>query len=234
VCCPGGVRLTEDSFRALARSSPWRFSALHFTRRSGEERRGRVEAWLQRPGRLRVRRADGTEEVVTGVPYSTWSFAVGDDGIARTTTCEAPPAGPTYRPDGLVDVRPRDWAFGHADPLFEDYRWVAMLDPAELAEGVTLDDLREEALHGRPVWWARAAAVDGYEPLCGCCPLLWSKASDDLEYGVDRPPTGETHPDAYDVALDVGTGVVVSLRPLGGSRPDDWFDVEIHAVDEEV
>jgi hypothetical protein len=45
----GQVERTEDSFRALARSSPWRWTTLHFAHRAGF---GEVEAWVKRPGRL--------------------------------------------------------------------------------------------------------------------------------------------------------------------------------------
>ena len=57
-----------EDFAALARSSPWRFSALHFRKR---DRHGDVEAWLERPGRLRVVGPDGRETIETGVPYAT-------------------------------------------------------------------------------------------------------------------------------------------------------------------
>ncbi|MDH2413472.1 hypothetical protein [Nocardioides sp. CER19] len=229
------MRLTDDSFRALARSSPWRFSALHFTRRATTARpEGAVEAWLRRPGWLRVLLPDGSERIETGVPYSSSTFSVTAVGAVQEMTSEPPhQAEPTYRPDGLVARRPDAWVWSHADPMFENYQWVAMLDPAELASGTVLSELREDVLFGRPVWRARAAAVDGYDPVCSCCPLLWSSVSDDLEYGDSpRRPQGRAYPQAYNVALDVGTGVVVSLRPVGGSRPDDWFEVEIHGVDQ--
>jgi hypothetical protein len=231
LCSPERVQLTEDTFRALARSSPWRFSALHFTRRATSSfPSGAVEAWLRRPGWLRVVLPDGSERIETGVPYTTVTLSAsrGDE------VCAVPPdPAPTFRPDGLVDRRPDGWAFCNADPMFENYQWVAMLDPAELAEGVVLSDVHDDVLFGRPVWRARAAAVEGYDPLCGCCPLLWSEASDRLEYGEDRVTSLRgSYPEAYDVALDVGTGVVVSRRPVGGSRPDDWFEVEIHGVDQ--
>jgi hypothetical protein len=66
----------EDDFRALARSSPWRFTTLHLTHhRSDPGPAGRpspwpVEAWLTRPWHLRVRTADGHVEEVTGLPYT--------------------------------------------------------------------------------------------------------------------------------------------------------------------
>lgn len=233
-----GVQLTEDSFRALARSSPWRFSSLHFTRRAPAPPSGTVEAWLRRPGWLRVVLPDGSERIETGVPYSSSSFTVtarADGEVEAAPTDPATPgdAGPAYRPDGLVERRPDRWAFEHAEPMFENYLWVAMLDPAELAEGVVLSDLRADVVSGRPVWRARAAAVDGYDPLCSCCPLLWSQVSDDLEYGEGpRRPVHGGYPEAYEVALDVQTGVAASLRPVGGSRPDGWFEVEIHGVDQ--
>jgi hypothetical protein len=230
------VQLTEDTFRALARSSPWRFSALHFTCRSPGSPIGTVEAWLRRPGWLRVVLPDGSERIETedgdrGSTFLVSAVRVTDDVAPEPVTF--PWEGePTFRPDGLVDRRPDHWSWWHSDPMYENYRWVAMLDPAELASGTVLTDLQADVLHGRPVWRARAAAVEGYDPRCSCCPLLWSEVSDRLEYsGTRQVPPGRHYPTAYDVALDVATGVVVSLRPLGGSQPEDWFEVEIHDVE---
>lgn len=88
----------------------------------------------------------------------------------------------------------------------------------------------------RPAWPANRVRPwlpgDEYEPRCGCCPLLWSWVSDRAEYGDDdpgwEPSAGTVYPEAYDVALDVATGVVVQLTPVGGSRPDRGFEITIH------
>lgn len=74
-------------------------------------------------------------------------------------------------------------------------------------------------------------AVDGYDPRCGCCPLLWGEISerDEAEAGGRPPVPGTAYPEAYDVALDVATGVVVECRPIGGRDEDDWLQLEILA-----
>jgi hypothetical protein len=58
------------------------------------------------------------------------------------------------------------------------------------------------------------------------------------EYG-DEPErlsrfAAEGYPDAHEVALDVETGVVVDLRPIGGGRTDLAFSMEIHEVDADL
>jgi len=220
------MELTEDAFRALARSSPWRWSTLHFFRRGGEE--ATVEAWVRRPGWLRVVAADGSEQVVTGLPYAR-SFVSTDPDFVAPVTRPPQDVAPALRDDGLVEVRPDEWAIDYDDPMYENFRWVAMLDPVELSDGVRLWGLREDELFGRPVWRSMMVAVDGYEPRCGCCPLLWGEISerDEAEAGGPVWGPGTAYPEAYDVALDVATGVVVSLRPVGGERAQDWFEVEI-------
>ncbi len=76
-------------------------------------------------------------------------------------------------------------------------------------------DLRATELHGREVWRAVLRAQEGYEARCPyCCDLLVE--------GVE-----------HEVALDVQTGVVVSLRALGATR-EWWLETEILAVDQEV
>lgn len=209
------VTPTPDDFRALARSSPWRFTRLHFThRRPGEPD---VEAWLQRPGSLTVR--------VGGGPLMT----VVDDNAATETW-----AGfqePVRRPDGLVTERP-DVPWQHyGDPMHQDYLWCAMLDPVELAAGVEVSDVRAVVQHGRPAWQARCAAREGYDPRCACCPILFSAITQRYE---GQPTEGVVFPDAYEVTLDVETAVVVGLAPLGehSVAARMRFDTEIHAVDE--
>jgi hypothetical protein len=242
------VDLTEDSFRALARSSPWRWRALHFVREDGRRPGyGPVEAWVRRPGRMVVRDAAGGVHRIDerGELGSSrvflWSST--DPGV----TVADPPGlryphevAPGRRPDGLVAVRPPDDEVAYDDPMWQSYDWVAMLDPVELSHHTTLDSLRDHDRDGRRTWSARMRAAEGYEPRCGCCALLWSFISDrDEEADEDRreewrPRPGVVYPDAYDVALDVQTGVVVDLRPLGGIRDDLGFAVRLLEVDPDL
>lgn len=234
------IPLTETTFRRLALSSPWRFETLHFTWQP-QGRLEPVEAWLRRPGHLRVRLGDGSEEVVEGVPYATGTF-----GWGPTPPPPVPPGAITPSLDayGLVIERPEcapDGAFiEYDDPMWQDYTWVAMLDPRELATGTSLSGLVAGDRYGRETWWAQVAAVSadeehGYNPRCGCCPLIWGEISERIEGSISGPIYAEQHPDvAYPeswlIGLDVETGVVVSASPVGGSRPDCGFEVTIHAV----
>jgi hypothetical protein len=214
------VQVTETSFRALARSSPWRWRCLHFRHRGGPG--GPVEAWLDRPDRLRVRTADGAEHLVTeelgaGIGWGSAGLDVVEPRLEWIYDVE-----PDYDLDGLVARRPRKW--GHVDndvqfddPMWQTYHWVAMLDPDELAEGTAVEDVRPDEVLGRPVWRARVRPLADYEPRCGCCPLLFSEISTRSEYDDwDARFAGTVFPEAHDVALDVETGVVVRVDPVGG------------------
>lgn len=228
--------VTEDRFRALARSAPWRFTTLRFTHRRADGEQ--VEALLRRPGWLRVRTASGSEHVVTGVPYARQVLHLDGRPVG--------PAGdvlPTDVPvdldaNGFVLARPTSSSVLWDDPMWRSYDWVAMLDPVELSTGTVVRELAVTTRHGRETWWARMAATDGYEPRCGCCPLLWGEVSERLEGEAGGPTFARDHPDvvypdSWLVGVDVRTGVVVSTEPLGGDRDDLGFTVTIHAVDED-
>ncbi len=126
--------------------------------------------------------------------------------------------------------------------MYDDYQWVAMLDPVELSHHVTVADVEAGERLGRPVWRARVWAAPGYEPRCGCCALLWSEISEVDEQVIGGPTVRAekpdvVYPDGWHVALDVGTGVVVELRPAGPAHADHadrWFEVDVLAVDDGV
>ncbi|KUG55664.1 hypothetical protein AVL62_05005 [Serinicoccus chungangensis] len=235
-----------EDFRALARSAPWRFTTLHWTHRAHDDGPsgpvGEVEAWLNRPWDLTVRRGDRVWRE-SSPPYSTSAWK------HRPMT---PPtaAEPLRRPDGLVGRRPGQFGdVDYDDPMVDNFRWVAMLDPVELAdgsspgehpdvqvEGVAVTEVSEVELRGRRTWQAVCRPLVGaYDPRCGCCPLLDSVASRLLEYGPDDPAlaTGrESLPTAYLVSLDVRTGIVADVSPRDGDGAGSSFGNEIHAVDE--
>lgn len=226
---------TADDVRALALSSPWLWTSLHLTHR--DDRR-EVEAWLEWPDLVRVRHPGGLEHVErqdTSGP-SAVLISASTDGRPR----ELPPRRraaelePERRPDGLVRARPDDFRLDYDELFYENYRWVAMLDPVELAVGVEMTDVRAVEREGRETWTARMSAVEGYDARCSCCPLLWSEVSDLLEaesmnfkFGTPEGPW----PSAYDVALDRGTGVVVSVQPVGMEATYQRFEVSILDVD---
>jgi hypothetical protein len=233
------MQLTEDAFRALARSSPWRWSTLHFTRRGGGDE---VEAWVRRPGWMRVRVAGRPDEVVEDELGAGTVFVALGEGAQDFTPPEvlAPQeVSPALRPDGLVAVRPDEVLIQYDDPMYRDYTWVAMLDPVELSHHTRIAELSSGRRGTREVWRSRVWADEGYEPRCGCCALLWSAISERDEAAIGGPTWAADHPDVtypdgFRVALDVQTGVLVELVPVGGDRPDDTIEVDIHAVDASV
>lgn len=212
-----------EDFRALARSSPWRFRTLHWSSRGAVPPVAArpTEAWLERPGRLTVRDGDGVH-LAQGAPYG---------GPVVTGS-----ARPVMRPDGLVAERPQGYHLTHGDPMWQSYLWTAVLDPEELSHDVVLTDVHATDRLGRRTWWATAEARPGYEPRCGCCPLLLGPVSVELEHGpFDEDgrgwePAWDDLPTAYLVGLDVQTGIVVDVTPLDGSGGTRLTN-EIHDVD---
>ncbi len=115
------------------------------------------------------------------------------------------------------------------EPYPTNYQWSAMLDPYELTTGVTIIDPRDGELFGRRVVSFLARAVPGYAPICSCCPLIFSEASERLEHGEDWTAQPGELPDGVELALDLEIGIVVSSRDHGG-RLDSWFTNEILRV----
>ena len=229
-----------DSFLALARSSPWRWTTLHFEHRSGFP--GACEAWVRRPGSLLVRTPSGREERVTGLPYTRTVVSAGLPGAGSEVPTPKLPhlVAPILRPDGLVGERPSRELVDYDDPMHGNYSWVAMLDPVELSDHVEVSNLRADRVSGRPAWRADLRAMPGYDPRCGgnCCELLWSEAGlmADFHSPDDVPERwrGRVYPDHYDVALDVRTGVVVRCLPVGGPSDAPWLENDILEVDADL
>jgi hypothetical protein len=237
------MELTEERFRALARSSPWRWSSLRFvrTRRHGRERRDAdVRAWLRRPDGLRVEDLDGhLLQIEMGSAPRTVGLLTPEGG--RELPLRRPSSvAPVFGADGLVRKRPSAWDLDYDDPMFQDYAWVAMLDPVEFADGddgrpgTTLEGLRTVEHHGREAWEAIVRPTSSYAPRCSCCALLLSEVSDRrlAEEGGPGQETSFAFADAYLVRLDVGTGVCVHVEQLGGDRAGWTDDVRIEQVDE--
>ena len=143
------------------------------------------------------------------------------------------PMPPTWREDGLVAERFDD-VWDDVDPMWTHYTWVAMLDPRELSHHVAIgEDLREGEVSGRPVWRASLVAETGYEPRCGgnCCDLIWSEPGLRWDFPTDDDVPegwgGKDYPSAYDVALDVATGIVVRCLPIGGDPQAPFLENDI-------
>jgi hypothetical protein len=236
---------TPESFAALARSSPWRWSTLRFSVSwPGDRYRPEgLRAWLRRPDLLRVETVGGEFRQVVREPRAT-AAVISFPPTAethRTYPWPAEAALPVRRPDGLVAVRPRRVSYDA--PMYRDYSWVAMLDPVELADGAGPDiddaplrtgEVREVEHAGRLAWEAEVEPLPPYEPRCGCCPLLRSREVDLAEYGPEGAQLRESYPDAFRVRLDVGTGVCALTEEIGGPTPGRGHDLRIEAVDERM
>jgi hypothetical protein len=239
----------EQGFRALARSSPWLWRTVRLTHEDREDpwSRDPVRAWIRRPHAIRVEtldgqllRADPGQPAPTGVMLMSIGESDADGprpeppSIVWWTDPSAPV--PPRRADGLVAgpvTLPPHVELD--DEMWQSYRWVAMLNPRELADdhegGPAADaaDIGEADRHGRRTLWATLRPREGYDARCSCCPLLPSRPAA-LAEGYPDPdgPFAEAHL----VGLDVATGICVSTRELGGPNDGRGFEVVIEAVDE--
>lgn len=138
------MELTERTFRGLARSSPWRWRSVHLVQHADPDSVGgaRVEAWIRRPGLMRVL-ADGRPEVVRQPAQTMTRYSTDPGGSHQVALARPGVVPPVVDADGLVTVRPPDTVVDLDDPMWQSYHWVAMLDPAELADG---DPWRDPAL----------------------------------------------------------------------------------------
>ena len=208
-----------QQFRALTCSSPSRWQTLRLVVRW----HGQHPSWPE-PVRAWVRRPDGLRVETLGGQLVRAERESGGDSSTALLTRDGRGLPP---PPQLPDVRPDD-------PMFQDYRWVAMLDPAELAT-CDVRDLREVDHYGRPAWEAVLRPTDDYDPRCPCCPLLHSRQSDQLDAEASGLPTHELdfqYAAAHRVRLDAETGVCVLTEEIGGSHAGSGHEALIEAVDE--
>ncbi|HZB48784.1 MAG TPA: hypothetical protein VE547_06785 [Mycobacteriales bacterium] len=239
-------------FRALARSSPWRWRSARFTvswRGWGAGAREPVRAWVRRPGMLRVETLAGHRLTAESARPPVTMVEMTSDGRGRPVEVEwASAAAPVLDADGLVAERPSRRDRPYADPMFQDYRWIAMLDPVELAVGspdeldepdepgdpVAVDEVRAVAHGGRPAWEAVLRPRPAYDPTCSCCPLLFSAESERWEAGASGRTQDPTlvYATAHRVRLDLGTGICVLAEELGGSHAGAGHDLRLESVDE--
>lgn len=232
--------VTVERFRALARSSPWRWSTLRYVHErdpSGSDR-DRVRVWVRRPKLARVERLDGTllgvhrEQARTMTPLSRRGDAppikLPDPSSIEVDLDE----------DGLARQRPERWECDTDTAMIGSYYDVAVLDPVELADGhdgapgATIRELRVVEHRGREAWEAVLRPTATYEPRCSCCALLLSEVLEGSGLGVREADPSFVYPDAHRVRLDVGTGVCVYNQQLGGTRAGSGHDITIEAVDE--
>ncbi|MFL6177130.1 MAG: hypothetical protein ACJ715_10800 [Ornithinibacter sp.] len=248
---------TPDRFRGLARSSPWRWRALAFDlhRRPLHGPDHTLSAVVERGVGVQVRLADGERHRLQSHRTSVGEAGTHGRGVSRLPFAWELPQ--EVDADGFVEHRPASTRTSD-DPMWQDYQFVAMLDPVELADGrrrrpvpdhdpggvpdavppAALDVHRLDAAvrGGRQVWWAEVSPRAEYEPRCSCCPLLFGEVSEDLEAMAGGPRVRDRHPDLtyatrYLVALDVATGICVHVEHLDGDHAGRGFSVDIHSVD---
>ncbi|MBK5221878.1 MAG: hypothetical protein JJE52_03180 [Acidimicrobiia bacterium] len=248
---------TPERFVRLARSSPWRWRTLALIVHDG---------WTHAPCRARLRRPDGIRiETLDGTLVhagrQTPNTGVLLYAVDRTSGVAAPSASPSrvvptwphevppvLDDEGLVITRPSSIEVHYEEPFFQNYRWVAMLDPAELADGTArtdegetvagtvVDEVRAVEHRGRAAWEAVVRPTDAYDPRCTCCALMrnaQTDADEGLPDGAETTP-GYVYAEAHRMTLDVATGVCVHSEEIGGSQPGSGHEVAIEAVDVEM
>ena len=252
-----------EDFRALARSAPWRWTTLDAvvtTHPSPENalRYGETRSTVRLRGyrgaaEAHVESLDGTvlQRGPRRPPTDRWANR--NDGRSVAFLSSGPPPtpdeeraaraehdraeldalnSPPLRPDGLVAARSRQ--IGMPDPPYwTNYSYVALLDPAELADGrrpdpedfpgdedtglpfderpvmpgMDIRDVRAEEAGGRLVWSARILPTRYYEPRCGCCALIMTTFVAREEWGEQRAAEfGWAAPDGPDDPNSVDPG----------------------------
>lgn len=231
---------TVERFRALARSSPWRWSTLRYVQKrdqSGREDSPR-RVFIRRPKLARVEQLDGTLLRVHREPSRTVTPLSRRGDAPSIVLPTASDVEVDLDEDGLVRWRPGPFELDAAVPMVGNYYDVAMLDPVELADvgdddpGAIVEDLRVVDHHGRQAWDAVLRPTLSYDPLCPCCALLLSEALEDSGLGLREENPGFVYPDAHRVRIDVATGVCVFNEQIGGTRSGSGHDIEIEAIDE--
>lgn len=243
----------ERSFRRLARSSIERWQAVQFRvywKGGLYEDVPAVRAWVERPGRLRVEHLHSGQVLQVdagGIPSSPAHHQKRPPSVGRLGT------SPTELGPGLAitdeygrKIRSSDATF--QQPFFRDYRWLAMLDPIELADStlqkadsapVRFGQMRLVAHHGRPALEAEVTPTPAYTPLCACCALLFSRESDAALRSQGREVTGSwdpkfAYPESHLVRLDMQTGICVLSVEVGGSRPGRGHELILEEVNPQI
>ena len=231
---------TIERFRALARSSPWRWSTLRYVQQRDQSGRdqNRVRVFIRRPRLARVEQLDGTLlHVHRGEPRTATPLS--RRGDAPPVTIPGPSEVQVeLDEDGLIRRRPDRWQLDTDTVMIGNYYDLAFLDPVELTDGgddvpgATIEDLHVVDHRGRQAWEAVLRPTADYDPLCPCCSLLLSEQLEGAGLDLREDEPDFVYPDAHRVRIDVATGVCVYNEQLGGTRNGTGHDLEIEAVDE--
>jgi hypothetical protein len=241
---PAEMEATPERFRALARSSPWRWTTLRCvltSNRAHADPEEPIRIHLSRPKLARIERLDG-EPISVHRERPQTAGVLSRGRRSQTVTLPDPSTvTPELDSDGLVRSRPGTWQVDHDTPVLGSYYEVALFDPVELADGgdevpgTTIEDVRAVEHHGRPAWEAIVHPTGAYAPSrCSCCALLTSDAVDGEDPDTAEVDLAFVYPDAHRVRLDVGTGICVEVARLTGSRAGRGHVLRIEAVDEPI
>lgn len=158
------MEITHGRWRALARSSPWRWRSVHLTWHHALDDEDAV-AWL------RDRMAADLED-----PFwqtYLWIALLDPVELADGDWSRDPATGHEVRGDPPVLL---------PDP-YERLGWPT----ARPVPGTVLADLRETERRGRRTWWAQVTPTWAYDPRCSCCPLLRGEVTEWLESSGGGP-----------------------------------------------
>lgn len=137
--------------------------------------------WVDRRDGLRTDH-DGVVITSDFEPRSGTWFGWDEAGRASSgTTVESVPweVAVERDDDGLLARRPAEYRQAE-ELMWRDYRFVAMLDPVELADpdqsasgpATLIEQVTTTVRRDRETWWAELSDADGYNPRCTCCALL--------------------------------------------------------------
>lgn len=223
--------LNVDRFRRLARSSPWLWTSIEFRWQAGRDETR--HAWVRRPGDLRVEDRDGNllEASSAARPFAGAMYSSNGDTWEPMPGRWPHETRPTLADDGLVESVPRHIDVDYDQPFYENYQWVAMLNPIELADRVhdrddpdavpvDLRDVTRVEHHGRPALQATAQPTPSYDPRCDCCSLLPGELDHESGLWTPGPPSL--------VRIDEQTGVCVSIEGPAWNE----LDVDIVSVNQ--
>ncbi|WP_394941526.1 hypothetical protein [Psychromicrobium sp. YIM B11713] len=221
------MELTADGFRALCRSSPWKWRSLRFHVRWLPDSPSAlaVNAWLRRPHALRIEALDGS------VLHSTAGINDSKDSLFTSGSRKPwllPPhlVTPGYQADGLVRRRPEalygEPGYGisqSAAALFS-----AWLDPVELAGNAPV-----------PLEFPFANVADPEE-----LSLVDHEGREAVETVLKpnpsyRPAQADAailFPGRTALRIDTETGICVASQSLEGETAGQGHWISIHAVDE--
>lgn len=232
-----GQALTDDTFRHLCRSSPWRWQSLRFELHRGvataaQEAGARegnpssdlelkaMKCWVRRPGALRVETLDRRLLAsTTKINDSKDSLFI--SGNRKPWLLPPSMTNPVKDGQGYVVRRPEAL---YGEPAYGSGRFASALDPVELAgerpvplekpfaNVAEIENITSVEHHGRAAIQAVLTANNSYAPLFPAAPLLY--------------------PGRTVVRIDLETAVCVASQSLDGDTAGAGHSMILLGIDE--